>query len=90
MKTQLPKILQAIESTGGEYFQPTVTTPRGQVTITWRHCGNFDGTIIVFDNHRKKPHLLSFYKEGGRRFSVNKESAPMYLTRGIRRYLKVC
>lgn len=84
----LQLIQQAIASTGGEYFQPVVSTPRGPVTVPWRHNARFQDLTLTFDNHRKKPHLIQFFTEGGKRFSWNKSAKVCYLERGIRRYLK--
>lgn len=90
MKDQLPKIQEAIKVAGGEYFQPTAPTPRGPVTIPWRHNGRFPNMVLTFDNHRKKPDRVIFYREGGKRFSFHHDSNPGIVLRGIRRYLEKC
>lgn len=87
MKSQLPKILEAIAATGGEYFQPTVLIHDKETTIPWRHCGNFNGTILTFDNRLKKPEWASVFREGGKRFNFRKTSDVAMVVRAINKCL---
>lgn len=89
IETQLPKVREAIEQTGGEYFQPTHEYKGKVTTIPWRHNARFGNRTLTFDKVHNDPYKIQFFEEGKpRRFKVSIKSPVNILVRQINLFLK--
>lgn len=89
IETQLPKVKEAIESTGGEYFQPFTEHKGKVIPIPWRHNARFNGRVLTFDKVHNDPYKIQFFEEGSKRkFKISVKSPLNILVRQIKLYLQ--
>lgn len=88
-ETQLPKVKEAIKTTGGRYYQPTYAYKGKSRTITFAHAAQYEDRVIRFSPIYNDPYRIQFYEEGKpRRFKVSIKSPVNILVRQIKLYLK--